>query len=289
MASVISSDSGSRFLVETPAETRTTTPRQGSHQKCRSHFGHLVCFSYLLLLLWQFAGSVLYFIRAYYCCVEERLTSFRCSNFTIFPHSEELELAWIASQDISIAVLAFAMSKIPGFLGYFAIFRRAICLPAFWSLTALFGIEIIGFGIIMYLNKLTSMEICLIIAFCFHDGIALIGVICVLNYTPVNPFKNLCNTCVFILCKLTQVTILMQVSILFIIGSIQLAFKVSGMDELERSATFVTVFRKLREFPQVIFYYKMVAFFWHKLFMDNRNILSHHQLLRLRHDHSIKE
>lgn len=289
MASVVSRDPASKFLVDTSAKPRTKTTQQGSRQKFRSHLGHLVCFSYLLLLLWQFAGSVLYFIRAYNCCVEERLTSFKCSNFTIFPHSEELELAWIASQDISIAVLAFAMSKVPGFLGYFAIFRRVVCLPVFWSLIALFGIEIIGFGIIICLNKLTFMEVGLIIALCFHDGIALIGIMCVLNYTPVNPLKNLCNTFVFILCKLTQVTILMQVSILLIIGSIQLAFKVSGMDEVGRSATFVTVFRKLREFPQVIFYYKIVAFFWHKLFMDNRNILSHRQLLRLGPDHNIKE
>ena len=279
MTSLVSGWAASSSLVEISAETRTTTARQRSRRKLRSHLSRLACLSYIFFLLWQYAGSVLYFLRAYYCCVEERLTSFRCSNFTMFPHSEELELAWIVSQDITIVLLAFATSKIPGFLGYLAIFRKAVCLPAFWSLTVFFGIEIVGFGIIIYLNNVPSMQLCLITAFCFHDGIALIGIVCILNFTPTNHVKNSCNQFVFILYKLTQVTLLIQVSFLLIIGSIQFAFKVSGMDEVGKSASFVTVFRKLREFPQVVFYYKIVAFFWRKLFMDNRNILSHRQLL----------
>ncbi|KAJ7357680.1 hypothetical protein OS493_023813 [Desmophyllum pertusum] len=193
---------------------QTATRRRGSHKfRLASPCINLACLSFSLLLLWQLVGTVLYFIRAYYCCIKERHTTFRCSNFTAIPHSQELELAWLISQDISIAIFSFTLSKVPGFLGYSVIFRKATRLPAFWSLTMLHAMQVIGF-----------------------------------------------------------------------VGSVQFAFKVTGLDEVGRSADFVTLFRKLREFPQVVFYYSTAAFVWHKLFLDNRNILSHYQLLKLR-DH----
>ena len=54
-------------------------------------------------------------------------------------------------------------------------FQEAVCLPAFWSLAALFEIEIIGFGIIIYLKFLPCH---CSTTFCFHDGIALTGIAC---------------------------------------------------------------------------------------------------------------
>lgn len=239
---------------------------------------------YVILLLWQLVGSTLYFMRAYYCCIKERHTSFRCSNFPTFPHSQELQLAWLMSQDVCIAVFAFSLSTVPGFLGFSVILRKAIRLPAFWTLTMLTIIEIIGFCVILYLNDLTDIQICLVTNFCFH-GIALIFIMSVLNFTPVNPVKNRYSSLGLVLCKVTLITLFVQIFIIFVIGSVQLAFKVTGLDDVGRSANFVTVFRKIREFPQVVFYYKAAAFFFHKLFMDNKNILSHCQHLRSRNEH----
>lgn len=263
---------------------QTATRRRGSHKfRLASPCINLACLSFSLLLLWQLVGTVLYFIRAYYCCLKERHTTFRCSNFTAIPHSQELELAWLISQDISIAIFSFTLSKVPGFLGYSVIFRKATRLPAFWSLTMLHAMQVIGFGIIIYFNNVPSMQICLATAFSFH-GIALVAIISVLNFTPVNRVRNSCSFLVFLLCKLTLVALSVQIFIIFVVGSVQFAFKVTGLDEVGRSADFVTLFRKLREFPQVVFYYSTAAFVWHKLFLDNRNILSHYQLLKLR-DH----
>lgn len=69
----------------------------------------------VVLLLWQLVGSVLYFIRAYSCCIEQREASFRCSHAAAFPHSQEYELAWLISLNAYIILFTFILSKIPGF------------------------------------------------------------------------------------------------------------------------------------------------------------------------------
>lgn len=257
------------------------TQRRG--HKFRSYLCNLACFLLVLFLLWQLVGTVLYFMRSCYCCLKERRASFRCKNFTGISHSTELELSWLISQDVNVAVLVFALRKVPGFLGCSVVFRKSVRLPAFWTLSMLHTMQIIGFGIIMYLNNVSSMEICLIIAFCFH-GIALVGMACMLNFTPLHPIKNSNGYFAFLLCKLTLVTLFVQIFTIFAVGTVQFAFKVTGLDEVGTSADFVTLFRKLREFPQVIFFYRMAAFVWHKLFLDDRNVLSHCQLLKLRND-----
>lgn len=254
------------------------TQRRG--HKFKSYLSNLACFLYVIFLLWQLVGTVLYFMRAYYCCLKERHASFRCKNFTGIAHSEELELTWLIAQDVNVVILVFVLRKVPGFLGYSVIFIKSVHLPAFWTLSMLLTLQIIGYGIIMYFNSVSSMEICLIIAFCFY-GIALLGMACILNFTPVYRVKYSSGYFAFLLCKLTLVTLFVQIFTIFVVGTIQFAFKVTGLDEVGTSADFVTLFRKLREFPQVIFFYRMAIFVWHKLFLDNRNVLSHCQLLKL--------
>ena len=266
--------------VETVPLISAQTATERRAHKFRSYLSSLACGLYVIFLLWQLVGTVLYFMRAYFCCLNERRASFRCKNYTGIAHSEELELTWLISQDINIAILVLVLRNVPGFLGYSVIFIKSVHLPAFWTLWMLHTIHIIGYGIIMYLNSVSSMEICLIVAFCFHV-IALLGMACMLNYTPVHRVKNSSGYLTFLLCKATVVTLFVQTFTIFVVGSVQFAFKVTGLDEVSTSADFVTLFRKLREFPQVVFFYRMAAFLWHKLFLDNRNVLSHCQLLKL--------
>ena len=267
--------------METLPLISAQTARQSRCQKVKSYLSNLACVLFALLLLWQLIGTVLYFMRAYHCCLKERHATFRCTNYTAIPYSQELELAWLASQDFSVAVLVFALSKVPGFLGYCVTFKKAVRLPAFWSLTMLHAMQTVGFAIIIYVNfnKVSSKQICLIIVFCLH-GIALLGMVSLLNFTPINRVKNSSGLFVFLLFKLTLAALFVQVFTVFVVGTVQFAFKVTGLDEMGSSADFVTLFRKLREFPQVVFYYRIAAFVWNKLFLDNKNVLSHNQLLR---------
>lgn len=251
--------------------------------KLKARLSNLACCSFVLLLLWQITGAVLYFLRAYDCCLRERHTTFSCVNSTKIPHSEELELTWLLSQDISIALVAFFLRKVPGFLGFRAILKKAVRMPAFWSLVALHAMQIVGLTMIVYFNKVIHVKICLIAAFCLH-GLTLIAILFVLNFTPLNRIRRWCDYFVFILFKFTLAVFFLQTFTIFVVGSVQFAFKVTGLDEVGRSANFVTIFRRLREFPQVIFYYRTTTFFWHKLFFDNRNILGHFQILRSRND-----
>lgn len=251
--------------------------------KSKSLLSNLARCCFVLLLLWQIIGTVLYFLRAYDCCLRDRHATFSCSNFTKIPHSKELELTWLVSQDISIGLTAFALRKVPEFMGFRAILKKAVRMPAFWSLMALHAMQVVGFTIIMYFNKLTHIQVCLVAAFCMH-GLALLAILFVLNFTPINRIRRRRNYFVFILLKFTLLVFFVQTSTIFVVGSLQFTFKVTGLDEVGRSANFVTIFRKLREFPQVIFFYRTATFFWHKFFLDSRNILSHFQMLKSRND-----
>ena len=188
--------------METSPLISAQTARQSRCQKVKSYLSNLACVLFALLLLWQLIGTVLYFMRAYYCCLKERHATFRCANYTAIPYSQELELAWLASQDLSVVILVFVLSKVPRSLGYSVIFKKSLRLPAFWSLfleSILNAIHIIGLGIIMFLNfnNVSSIQICLIIVFCLH-GIALLGMVCVLNFTPINRVKNSSGLFVFL-------------------------------------------------------------------------------------------
>ena len=259
---------------------QSNTKRNG---RCRINLVYTGYILYVMLLLWLIAGSALYFVRAYFCCIKERHASFRCSNFVTFSHSQELELAWLLSQVVCMVIFAAFLGKIPGFLGYSVIFGKAVRLLSFWALTMLQIMETIGFAIIMYYSDLTKMQISLVVSFCLH-GMSLIAIINVLNFTPVNPLKNVYNNLALLICKLTLIVLFVQIFSIFTIGSVQFAFKVTGLDDLGKSANFVTVFRKIREFPQVIFYYKASVFFFHKFFLDNKNILCSGQYLKLRNE-----
>lgn len=274
---------------QSPSENSYLLPTRPTIQNGRREFSYrrllnvtyLKCLLFAVILLWQLVGSALYLMRAYYCCMKERHTTFRCSNLAMFRHSQELELAWLVSLNACIAAFAIFLRKIPEFPGYSVIFRKATRLPTFWTLTMLMLIEVIGFGVIIYFNNLSALQICLVTSFCLL-GTVLIFIVCVLNFTPVNLIRSSHGSLVLAFYKLTLIILFEQIFVIFVIGSVQFAFKVTGLDDVGRSANFVTVFRKLREFPQVVFYYKMSAFFFHKLFMDNNNLLSHCQRLRIR-------
>lgn len=235
----------------------------------------------VVFLLWQLVGSVLYFIRAYSCCIEQREASFRCSHAAAFPHSQEYELAWLMSLNAYIILFTFILSKIPGFLGFAVIPRKAIRLPVFWALASLQITQMIAFGIIMHFNSLTSVQIFMVANFCLF-GMGIICIICVLNFTAISSIKNSHGSLTYVFSKLALVLLFQQTFVIFIVGALQLAFKVTGLDDVGRSANFVIVFRKLREFPQVIFFYKTSTFLFRKIFMDYNNIMIHGQYLKLR-------
>ena len=66
----------------------------------------------------------------------------------------------------------------------------------------------------------------------------------------------------------------------FVIGSFQFALHIYGIDDdLGISSVFMTLVGAIRRLTAVVFCYRIYSFYWEKLFVDNRNILCHHDYL----------
>jgi hypothetical protein len=60
----------------------------------------------------------------------------------------------------------------------------------------------------------------------------------------------------------------------------QFGFQVTGLDySAESTSSFHKIFAVMRRFGEVIYYYNIEKFLWVKLFVDNRDILSHMEIL----------
>ena len=234
--------------------------------------------TYSLFYIWQVIGLILYNIRAFEGSFLAKHTSFQSTHIQTFHHSEKLQLAWSMSQILNNVQVILAVSKVPSFLGCTAILRLLIRLPGFWSLVSLFTMTIVGYGMILSLAS-DKMEIALIIAFAIDNGfqVALIGL---LNFTQINhsrvefPFK------VFSFVKINIFLFVLSYSSTFVIGSVQFSLRVYGFDEKTGiSDEFRALFIAVRRFTQILYCYRVFAFYWEKFFVDHRNILCHYDYL----------
>ena len=230
--------------------------------------------TYSLFYFWQVIGLILYNVRAFEASFLAKHTSFQSTHIQTFHHSEKLQLAWSMSQILNNVLVILAVSKVPSFLGWSAILRLLIRLPGFWSLVSLFAMTIVGYGMILSLEN-SKMGIALIMAFAIDNGfqVALIGL---LNFTQINhsrvdfPFK------VFSFVKINIFLFVLSYFSTFVIGSVQFSLRVYGFDEKTGiSDEFRALFIAVRRFTQILYCYRVFAFYWEKFFVDHRNILCH--------------
>lgn len=248
-----------RLLLPTPANVK-----------------RLGCIAYTLFFSWQVIGLVLYSIRAFEAGLTAKHASFQATDITMFRYSEELELVWVVSSIFNAGLVIMALTKVPSFLGYFAILRRLIHLPSFWSLLSLYGMCITGYFLILNFKNDSGMEIALICAFLVYEGsqVALVGF---LNFTQVNRCRNRRTSKFFVFFKSNTFLAFLSYFVQFIIGSLQFALDIYGIDdEIGIASDFFSVIGAIRRFTAVVFAYKIYIFFWEKLFVDNRNILCHY-------------
>ena len=131
-----------------------------------------------------------------------------------------------------------------------------------------------GYPIILAINDHSGIEIALIVAFMVERPVQVI-LLAFLNFTQVNHSRT--NGTVFAFIKVNVFLLFVNYFIQFVIGSIQFALEVYGIDqETETDLSFHSVFGTIRRLSVVIFCYKIYIFHWEKLFVDNRNILCHH-------------
>ena len=253
-----------RFPTPTPATVKT-----------------LGCIMYVVFVIWQLVGLILYSIRAYETSLVARHTTFQSTDIELFRHSEELELVWVVSQIFNTALVIMALSKVPSFLGYTAILKRLARLPSFWSLLSLYAMCIVGYLLIIALKNDSEMEIALILAFMVEEGVQ-VTLLGFLNFTRVDHSRGKCIGLfkLFAFLKLNILLLFLVYVVEFVIGTLQFALHIYGIDDvLGIPSHFMSLIGAIRRFTVVIFSYRVYIFHWEKLFIDNRNILCHYDYL----------
>lgn len=239
----------------------------------------LLCITYLMFFTWQVIGLILYSIRAFEATFSAKHASFQTTDIEMFSHSAQLELLWVISQMLNAGVVILALKKVPSFLGYSTILRSLVRLPSFWSLMSLYGMCNIGYFAIIALKNDSPMEIALILAFLFA-GAAHVFLIGFLSFTQINASRRKSlKLCAFF--KVNIFISFMSFFVEFVIGTFQFALDIYGIDDdhNEISSDFMSLIGEIRRFTAIVFAYRIYIFYWEKMFVDNRNILCHHDFL----------
>lgn len=235
---------------------------------------HLLAVCYSLLLCWQLAGTCLFLIRCVTCFKKNSLT-YRCENNAGFDYSGELELIWLVTQCFLGVILVAALHKVPAFPGYKAVLHRLKYLPSFWTLVLLFLTALSRF-VILSISSNSFMQLTIISAFCLSYVLRVLA-IGFINYSQFNLLKRRYHTFVFILSKLTLLVIFIESFNNFILSILTLALKVEDIHRAvkkEELSDIEIIYDILRVFSTTTFRLKIMNFFWKKLFVDNKNILS---------------
>ena len=239
----------------------------------------LLCITYLMFLTWQVIGLILYSIRAFEAIFFAKHASFQTTDIEMFSHSAKLQLLWVISQMLNAGLVILALKKVRSFLGYCTILRSLVRLPSFWSLMSLYGMGNIGYFVIIALENDSPMEIALIMAFVFA-GAAHVILIGFLSFTQINASRRE-SFKLYAFFKVNIFISFLSFFVQFAIGTFQFALDIYGIDDDHNkiSSDFMSLIGEIRRFTAIVFAYRIYIFYWEKMFVDNRNILSHHDFL----------
>ena len=229
--------------------------------------------SYSVFLLWEFAGSVLYTVRAVECSAGDKLESFHCGEIDTFSFSKELELTWYITRLVQMIFIVFGIQKLPDFIGFVATLHKLKTLPAFWTLLLLLMMGLVRYVILLALSKnlMTGVLTLFFILSCIFKFL-IVGIV---NYCQLNSLTQRNPRFVLVLVKITFIVILVQCVIDFCLAIMQLALFADDFNKLKigKSTNFRVVADLLRKSAECSFHDKTMDFFWEKLFNDHKNIL----------------
>ena len=139
---------------------------------------------------------------------------------------------------------------------------------------SLYGMCNIGYFAIIALENDSPMEIALIMAFVFAGAVHVI-LIGFLSFTQINASR------LYAFFKVNIFISFLSFFVQFVIGTFQFALDIYGIDDddNEISSDFMSLIGEIRRFTAIVFAYRIYIFYWEKMFLDNRNILSHHDFL----------
>ena len=232
--------------------------------------------AWILFFSWQIIGLVLYTMRAFETSITAKHASFQPTDIESYSNSEAWQLAWLVTLLLNNALVILALSKVPSFVGYSVILKKLVRMSSFWSLLALTGVSMAGFVIILAVKYDSAMELALVVTFMVERPAQVI-LISFINFTQVNHAWRIGSRMVMVFIKMNIAFSFVNYFIQFVIGSVQFALEVYGIDdEIETESEFFYIFCAIRHFAIVLFCYRICTFYWEKLFVDDRNILGHY-------------
>ncbi|XP_078371139.1 uncharacterized protein LOC144654790 isoform X1 [Oculina patagonica] len=231
-----------------------------------------VCFS--LLLCWQLVGTCLYFIRCLEC-FKEKTSTFLCDRNAAFPYSEDFELAWLVTQSILAVIMISTLHNVPAFLGYKAIFHQLKSRPSFWTLVLLLFFALSRYIMLLVISFKSSISSLLLTGFALSPILTVI-LACVLNYTHLNFLKRRYPRYVFTISKLSLLVIFVVNFTNFVTSLLAVTLNVHDFHQAltaKNSTDFKVIHGFLGEFGVTGFRFKLMSFFWSKMFVDHKSIL----------------
>lgn len=229
-----------------------------------------VMLTYFAVLLWRFIGLILYSIHATDCFFREKLASYRCKNFTLFSHADELEIAWQMASVINTLLVILVLVKVPDYEGYVSVLRNNARHARFWSLFGQLAIAI-TYNIIVISTEPLGISKFIEVGFILGE-ISTTFVVYLWNTVPA-PWKKPKVSAEHVLYMLTLILFILENFYLFILMSTQAAFQVTGVNNFRRTPSALQAITIVVNATEATFYYAMMKFFWNKLFDDRRNLL----------------
>ncbi|XP_022780722.1 uncharacterized protein LOC111321967 [Stylophora pistillata] len=227
-------------------------------------------FIYFGILIWRFISLVLYTIYATDCFFREKVASYRCQNFTIFPYAKELEINWQVVSFINTVLIILVLREVPGYEGYRSAIRNNSKYARFWSLFAQLLVAV-GYNIIVICTETSRVNKIIEVMFILGE-IATTLVVYLWNKVAA-PWREPRDTVKNLAYSLTLLLFIVENLYLFILISTQAAFQVTGVDNFRRTPSALRAVTIMVNAAEATFYYAMMKFFWNKWFDDRRNLL----------------
>lgn len=229
-----------------------------------------VMLTYFGILLWRLISFVLYTVHATDCFFREKLTSFHCQNFTIFPHANELEISWQVVSFINTVLVILVLRKVPDYEGYLSALRNNSKHARFWSLFAQLLVAV-AYNIIAICTETSRVSKIIEVMFILEQ-IATTLVVYLWNTVPA-PWKESNDTVKNLAYSLTLHLHFLENSYLFGLDTAHAAFRVTGVNNFRRTSSPLQAVTIVVGAAEATFYYAMMKFFWNKWFDDRRDLL----------------
>ena len=234
--------------------------------------------AYSLFLCWQLIGMCLYIVRAV-TCFKHNVPTFMCDVNVAFPYSATVELFWLITRCLQIIITIAVLPKLADFLGFKAILRQLKSLPQFWSLLFLLLVALSRYAVLfVFSDPKAPFYFPFLVFFALSNILRVLAVI-ILNFTRLNSVKHQSTKAACVFSKMSFVVMYIDNLLRFVISLLAFSMEVNDLNHQEQmkySCDFLLIYHILQKFGTSFFHYKIMDFFWQKLFADDKDVLSNH-------------